>query len=214
VEPAASKAELPPLTIVCRAVALLTAEGLSVGLALGLLLVKPSVDRFLVENVLGPGPRSFVLGMGIGGALLAAALAVAFAVRKRDEPASAQRLLHVAQRLAPLGVAAFLPALFRWQAWTGRDLAFLTLVGLAVIVFEVGLRTALAVGPLPQEQPLIERARRAREVLSTRWPRLWSRLPLILVCSGAMAYALYFAYYTCAFHWGVRSGFDLGWRTT
>ncbi|MGC4065223.1 MAG: DUF2079 domain-containing protein [Polyangiaceae bacterium] len=46
--------------------------------------------------------------------------------------------------------------------------------------------------------------------LESDHPRLHRRLPFTLVGFGALSYALYFSYYTIAFHQAARTGFDMG----
>src|SRR5262249_4767805 len=44
---------------------------------------------------------------------------------------------------------------------------------------------------------------------AARFPRVVARAPFALVCAGAVAYTAHFAYYTIAWHYSVRSGYDL-----
>ena len=201
---------LPSLSVIARAAAILAGVGLSVGLGIGLVLLKGPLDPFFVENVLTKRARGFLLGLSLGTALLAAGGVIGYACWRRRRPGTPGRLLHLAQHLAPLSVIGFLPALFRWKTWQGRDLTFLAIVTLAIVIFERALRVALTAGPLPVERRLFRTLRDARASITDRWPGLMRRLPLVIVCLGGLGYAVHFAYYTCAFHWGVRSSFDLG----
>jgi uncharacterized membrane protein len=199
----------PPLTLLARAAILLGVEGASIGLLLGTVLVKGSLDAFLLSNTIGASGRRFMLALELAGAgvAIAAACVVALLHRRRQEMPS--RLLHVGLRLAPLAVAGLVPLLLRWRAWEGHELSFLTLAGVAVLVFGAGLRAAMTAGPFAWEARLGGAARAVVEDFSARWPRAAARLPLAIVCVGALAYAVYFAYFTCLWHRGVRSGYDL-----
>jgi uncharacterized membrane protein len=198
-----------PFTVLAQAGLLLAFEGLSFGLFLGLLLIKGTLDDFFAANLLATRARLFGLVMEVSGAAVALGVAAFVGWRRRRDPGTPAALLHAARRLAPLGVLGFLPLLFRWKMWQGRDLTFLALVGAAVLVLGVGLRVAVEAGPFRWEARLWERAAAALGRVAARWPRLSPRLPLLLVCAGALGYALYFSYHTCAWHWSVRSGYDL-----
>src|SRR5690242_10659913 len=107
----------PALTVVYRSVVVLSGVGLSVGLCLGVLLLKDPLFAYITQNDMRPALRRFVLGVGVGSAAVAvfSGLTVAWMSRRRSPfAATIQRFAH---RIAPLGVAGLLPALFQWAAW-------------------------------------------------------------------------------------------------
>jgi uncharacterized membrane protein len=201
--------ETPPLTIACRALLLLFGIGLSVGFAVGFLLLKDPLVAYLTNNDMRPAIRRFVLGMGFGtAALLDLGVFVAAFSSRRAAP-MAGTLHRVSHRLAPLGVTGFLPFLFQWKAWGGRDVEFLTLVVLASLVLEVGVRSRRATEPTRAEKYVHAAIRRRWSDLAARFPRALHRAPLLVTCAAALAYAAYFSYVTIAWHYSVRSGSEV-----
>ncbi|HVW24558.1 MAG TPA: DUF2079 domain-containing protein [Polyangiaceae bacterium] len=201
--------EAPPLTVACRALLILSGIGLSLGFAVGFLLLKDPLAAYLTNNEMRPGIRRFVLGMGFGTALVVDVATLVAAFRTRRATPIATTIRRVAHRLAPLGVTGFLPFLFQWKAWRDRDVEFLTLVTLAAILLEVGVRARRSAEPLGPEHFVHARLARFRSDLAARLPRAAERAPWFLVCAGALAYAVYFSYVTIAWHYGVRSSYDL-----
>ncbi len=202
-------AQIPALTVVCRALLILSGVGFSSGIGLGLVLLKDSFAPYLTQNRMRPDLRTFVLAMGFGTLLALNTLGVFVAWRRRRASSFSGAIRHLAHRLSPLGVLGFLPLLFQWSVWKDRDLVFLFLVGLAGICFERGLRAAIEVGPFAPEKWVRSRVARVTTALAIRLPKLSHRLPLVLVSVAALGYTAYFSYYTIAWHWGVRSGWDL-----
>ena len=180
--------------------ALLTAEAFSVGLGVGLLSIGPGpAARFVTANEAAPGVRPLLLS-------LAAALAVAgfLAASLLWRRGAGPRLWGLAGRFSPLLLAAVLPALFNWRAWEGRDLHFLVLAAAAGLAAEPLARMALAAPPL-RRHPRAASARAAlhRAVISVP-PVLWVSL-------ACLAYAVFFAWHTVAFHRNLFTrSFDLG----
>jgi uncharacterized membrane protein len=205
----AAGSDVPALTVACRALLILFGVSLSVGLGIGFVFLKDPLTPYLVNNDMRPAIRRFVLGAGFGTAAFveAAALIGAFALRRVRPPAVTLR--RAAHRLSPLGCVGFLPLLFQWQVWKGRDVAFLCLVSLAAICLEAGVRARLAEEPFAPERWLSARTSRILSNFAARFPRVASRAPFVLVCAAALGYTAHFAYYTIAWHYGVRSGYDL-----
>src|SRR5690606_35298140 len=99
-------------------------------------------------------------------------------------------------RLSPLAVLGFSPLLVHFRAFVDRELLFLTLASLSVLLFQRALLRAQAAPPLPVEA----RARALVEALIERVAplpeRFRSALPLAVVVLGAVGYAAFFAFYT------------------
>jgi uncharacterized membrane protein len=201
--------DVPALTVACRALLILFGVGLSVGLAIGFLLLKDPLTPYLLHNDMRPAIRRFVLGIGFGTAafVVLAALAAAFGLRAVRPPAMTLR--RAAHRSAPLGCVGFLPLLFQWQVWKSRDVAFLSLVSLAAICLEAGVRARLPEEPFAPERWLSARFSRLLSNFVARFPRVAARAPFVLVCTAALGYTAHFAYYTICWHYSVRSGYDL-----
>ncbi len=186
-----------------RGLTLLAVEAYSVGLAAGLAVMQPlRMAAFVGDNTLAAEPRALLLRV----ALCCAAIAVLYGCllwRRRG----ADRLWDTARRLAPALLAAAVPPLFNWRIWGGRDLHFLALAGAVVL----GLRGLVLVA---QSSPPCGASRPPwLRLPSGDWggARTALRRPLVLVCLGAVAYTLYFAYHTIVHHRiGLSTSFDLG----
>ena len=122
----------------------------------------------------------------------------------------AARLHHVARRLAPLYLVGFLALLFRVELWKGRDLSFLTLVAVFGLAASAAVRAALRAGPFAWEERFWAPLGRLRAGVALALPRLYPRLPFLLVLASATGYVAYFSYYTYCFYYSLRSGYDLG----
>ncbi len=201
--------EAPPLTVACRALLLLFGIGLSVGFAIGFLLLKDPLHAYLTNNDMRPSIRRFVLGMGFGTALLLDLGLFVAAFRARRSAPMADTLRQASHRLAPLGVTGFLPFLFQWKAWAGRDVEFLTLVLLASLVLESGVRARRSMEPTAPERFVHAGIQRRWSDLVARFPRAVERAPLVVTVAAAVAYAAYFSYVTVSWHYSVRSGSEL-----
>ena len=200
---------IPPLAVASRGLMILFGVGLSLGFCLGFLLLKDPLGPYLTSNDLRPALRRFVLGAGFGSGALVSLAALIASFRFRRSAPMADTLRRLAHRLSPLGVAGFLPLLFQWQAWRGRDVEFLSLTALAALCFEAGVRARLSTEPFGPEAFIGAKVARLGSDLAVRFPRAVTRAPLILVCTGALAYTAYFSYVTIAWHYSVRSGYDL-----
>lgn len=201
--------EIPALTVACRALLVLFGVGLSVGLGIGFILLKDPLTSYLAQNEMRPAIRRVVLGIGFGTALFLELVALVRAFSLRANRPFVITLRQTAHRLAPLGVVGFLPLMFQWQAWRGKDAEFLSLVALAAVCFETGMRVRLGTEPLTAEAFVAARIARFASNIAARFPRAVARAPLTVVCTGAIAYAVYFSYVTIAWHYSVRSGYDL-----
>src|SRR5437764_1703331 len=74
---------LPALTVACRALGLLALAGWSVGMLLGVAVLKGDLERFVIHNALGMTGRHFVLGAMFAGAAVAGAAGAAFLFARR-----------------------------------------------------------------------------------------------------------------------------------
>jgi uncharacterized membrane protein len=197
--------DLPSLALASRALALLVAEGISLGSCLGMAVLGSKGAAFATANALPQRPRVFLLQFMLGVAV-AAGLAGLLCLRRRG----ARATWGVARRLCPLVLAGLVPPLLRWEAWVGRELHFLVVAG----VLALGLRalTLAASGAPPLWQARSTPGRGAGG-----WRDCWSRAPggsriaALLVCSGALAYAAFFSFHTIAYHRNLFShSYDLG----
>ena len=198
------------LSLVVRALGMFAAGGASLGFALGIALMRTGVTRYFVENQLANDLRNRLLALVIGGTVAAVAAGAIALFGRFDAPGIAVRLHHAARRLAPLYLVGFLALLFRVELWKGRDLSFLTLVATFGLAAVAALRAFLRAGPFAWEERVRAPLRRLRDGASQALPRLYPRLPFALVLVAAAGYVAYFSYYTYAFYYSLRSGYDLG----
>jgi uncharacterized membrane protein len=175
-----------------RALGLIVAEGLSLGLCLNLLTLGGRSVAFVTANALAPPARASLLRVLLSVAAASALCGVLY-LRRRGAAAT----LDLARRLSPVLVLGFLPPLLSWRIWTGRDLQFLVGTGLCALWLRSLVSAACGSSPLGSG-PLRPRS-------APRW------LPGLLVGAGALAYAAFFAHHTIAYHRNVFShSFDLG----
>lgn len=114
-----------------------------------------------------------------------------------------------ALRLAPLSIIGFSPLIVHYRAFLKRELLFLVLLSLAVVLFQKLTYYAQSVPPLALEV----RLRRVLYPLYEPWARPEARrkLPLLFTVLGAAAYAAFFAFHTIENHLNLgTSAFDLG----
>lgn len=212
---AALSPDLPALTLLARALGLYALIGWSVGVVLGTILMKGSLDPFLTSNLLGNAGRMFLLVAMAGGAMVSVAVAGVVYLRRRKRPGAALRFYDAGKRLSPIALVGFLPFLFRWHTWTGRDLTFLYLVALFSLAAYASLKASLSSPPVatgPRGQAFWRALARPfapfREALALR---RWRRLPLAIVVIASAAYATLFSVYTLTFHRNLRTAaYDLG----
>jgi len=187
-----------PSTFV-RALFLLAAIGSSVGSAVASVVLRPSLSQLILQNELDKNPRTMFLNITFAPAVAAGALGALYVWARRSGGKAPWRLEAFARALSPLTCAAFFPWLFHAEIWRDRPLLFLVMVALFVFLAQKTTRVALgsfrALGSLADNLRAIRGSKAA---------------PLLIVAGAALAYVLYFSYYTICFHYSVRSGFDLG----
>ena len=188
----------PELTVAARSFGLLGLEGASLGLALWSLRKYERLPGYVTTNELSQSARSGAVRSAVVGVLLAALIGVALLVWKR--PDGLARVQNLAYRCAPLALAMFLPLLFYWQLWVGRDLEFLVLASACVLGLRAALETSLKNAPAFQLE---------RRLVLPAWAMRW--LPIAAVSCGALAYGLYFAHHTINTHYRIETSvYDLG----
>jgi uncharacterized membrane protein len=200
---------LPTLTLIARAALLLSAEGASLGLLFAYQHLREDPFQFLTTNNITRELRQGLLLRVLAGAVLWVLVALAFAGINRTRLRFTHSLLLFSRRCAPLGVVGFIPYLYQWQYWTGHQLPFLALTGIALLCLSAGLKTAVDAGIFPWEQSYFSDLNCALRGAARAWPNGARWLPLGIVGLGSLLYTIHFAYYTIAFHQGVYSSYDL-----
>jgi uncharacterized membrane protein len=202
--PAPARAPREPLdfTTITRALALILAECLAVGLGIWQLALGDKLFEFVTKNTLDATLRKLMLATSGGpGLLLVAVFSVLFLLRRGPRP---QRVYEIAVRLSPLLLLAMLPSLVIWKAWKSDDLTFLLLVVLVGLggrgMFEASLRTP----------PIFERPFWAR--IPLRWPEIVRRnAATSFVLLAIAGYVAFFSFHTITYHRNLHSNsFDLG----
>ena len=190
---------IPAWTVAARSFGLLALEGASIGLALWSLRHYERLVGYVTTNDLSRAARNGAVRSALIGTLLALLIGATLAWIKR--PLGLERAQRLALRCAPLSLAMFVPLLFHWQLWVGRDLEFLVLASLCVLALRVALETALSSPPAFE----LSFAPAARLRRLPRW------LPLAAVSCGALGYAIYFSYHTLNTHYRIETSvYDLG----
>ena len=205
---------LPELTVLARALGLLALCGWSVGVVVGLLLIKGNTEPFITSNFFGTTGRMFLLFVMAGCAGIAVALSLLYywKIRAHGGP---ERLYQVAKRLSPIALVGFLPFLFRWRTWNGREFTFLFMVAIFSLSARTAARASLSSPPLFTGLRAQAWRRRFAPLLNL-WHdvaagRRWPRLPLAIIIVASAAYAALFSYYTLTFHHNLRTAaYDLG----
>ena len=194
---------------VVEAFALLAGETMSVAMffVLTLWIKGDSLTKFTVANQLATKARNyFLLDMFVPAAivcLLAGGLLLRFGL------AWATPLRSFARRLSPLLLVGFLPVLFRWQNWHGRELALFALAALLVWICRRTVKLALSEPPWPVGAWAGRFARKLRPN-----EKVSALLPTLAVSLSAAAYATYFAYITIEDHYKLGTcGMDLALET-
>ncbi len=204
--PGAGSAPVSAIPAICRGLGLALLEGASVGMAGWALFKRDLYLPFVGQNVIDPKARTIELGIVTGlGFLACAAFLVQLLLGRRTLAATAARLEGRTRRLAPLAVLGPLPLLFDWKVWTSLELSHLVLVWGLALGAQAAFSSALAAPPLGLSDRL--------GAILRPLQRLAARpsFPLVVVCLGALAYAVFFSYHTLQFHWNTHSrSFDLG----
>ncbi len=207
------EAEGALLATFCQALGLLAAEGASIGLLGWSLRVWRRLEPYVAHNILTPANRGWVvLDMAIGVAVAVLIGLLLSAWKRRAGVAAALRL---GRRSAPLILAGFLPLLFNWRLWVGRDLAFLALLGTVALSLQALTRTCLSTAPVFGEfrlpRPAWFSTLRAGVSTPVRWVAGKRVMPLLLVCCCSLFYAVFFSFHTIQMHYKLgTSSFDLG----
>lgn len=193
-----SSAELtfPRLIRVLAAMAITgAAAGLFVKTAL---MAVPALDAFTRSNWLADDERLAIFAGMLGCALLTAALSALYLAVSR--PAGLPRLEWLATALRPVVPLAIAPTLLMYEFAARSPLIYLAYLAIFTVMVEWALRGSLTALAWPwRVRPLA-------------WPRAWRRhLPLVVVCAGALFYAVYFSFFTLLNHRRLgTSAFDLG----
>ena len=189
-------------TLITRALALLFAEALALGLGVWQLALGDQLLTFVTKNQLDATLRRAMLATGAGtGLLLVLVFSVLFLWQRGPRP---RRIYDLAVRLSPLLLVAMVPPLLIWKAWKSDDLSFLLLVVLVGLggrgLFEASLRAP----------PIFTRPFWGR--LAFRWPAALRRhAPLGIVLLGVLGYVVFFSFHTISYHRNLHSNsFDLG----
>lgn len=196
-----------------RLMALVGAEGASVGLFLRQLRSKNWMASFLTTNLIHPLLRERLLVWTLGGALLFCAVAIAFLVRGRRRGGLDRSLLassRVARLSAPLLFVWLVPQVVATKGWLGRDLMYLVTAALIVVAFERALRVSIAAG---EELELGARASRwLGDRASGARDRLRRLGPPLIVGALSLTYVGYMSYHTMLQHLRRQTaGLDLGY---
>ena len=201
---------LPELTVLTRALGVLALCGWSVGVVVGVLMIKGNTEQFLLSNFFGNTGRMFLLGVMAAGAGVAGLAGLIYYQRTRARE-GAERLYQVAKRISPIALVGFLPFLFRWRTWNGRDFTFLFMVAIFALCARTAMKASLSSPPLFTGPRAAAWRRRLQPLHDVFAERRWARLPLGIVVVASLAYAALFAVYTITFHHNLRTAaYDLG----
>ena len=188
----------PHVARAALALASLALAGASVGLCVGFSSL-PDPTQFLLSNT-GPFPvRNLILLSMLIGALLPALAGLIGLTRGMPGLDAVDRAGKI---VTPLALTGLLPVLFSYRAWSAQPLTFLMLLGVVTLVAERLFTRSFRAIPDYVLEGIAQNHFAAR---------LRPHLPTIVVVVAALAYAIYFSYYTLLHHrrFGT-AGFDLG----
>jgi uncharacterized membrane protein len=180
-----------------RCIGLLAAEGASLSLFLQEAFRGRWLAAFISRNELAFSARNRLLLTLVAGALIPVVAALVLLARRG--PAALDTLDRTGKRLALTLVLWAFPPLLVWDAWDGRDFAFLLAAGAIVLATERAARITLQAFGVPIATP--EAA-----------PRPGGRAPHIAVAVAVIFYIAYFSYYSILQHRLLATAsFDLGY---
>lgn len=185
------------------ALGFLAAIGASVGLLGWTLLARPPLIAFVTSNALPKRARIIqIVWMAAGAALLGGLLPAVAGARRGVAALGA-----IANRLAPLLLAGFVPLLFRWKIWyPSAELSFLVLA--AILALAAGPLFTRALGAPPLFPRLAGSPGLARLKARLRATPRW--VGIAVAAAAALAYTIFFSFYTIRYHRNVHStSYDL-----
>lgn len=193
---------LPFLSLACRSLGLLMLEAASTGLCVWFILHHAILPRYIAQNIIRPHGREILLLSMFAPSILVGLSGILYLGIRRYS--GAVRLSGVANRLAPLAVAAFIPLLFDWRPWGGQELTFLSMTLLAGLAGQKLIQVSAA-------SPALFPGFNFGSRLNFMSQGIFRRLPLIMIVASVIAYAIYFSYVTIIHHHNILStSFDLG----
>lgn len=193
------------LSLILRGLALLMGAGASIGLTIWEIWLSNALVAYVRENDVEPGKRRAMLLFLAGGLVVPMlASAVYLLVRRRRIQSAAVQLESLAWRLSPLCLTAFVPLLFRWQIWTGKDVEFLVLAAIVAWCSQkLFYRSLTAPEPFPWFRGPRWAALRDR---AAAWGQRSSRwLPWVVAIAAFVFYAAYFSFFTIRNHHNLRT---------
>jgi uncharacterized membrane protein len=193
------------LSAAARGLACLGGAGASLAMAFWELRLGDGLTAYVRSNDVDGDVRQTIVRHIEVGVLVPVALAIFYLLlrRKALHPAC-MRLEAIGWRLSPFILSAFIPLLFRWDMWVGKDINFLVLA--AIIAFTA--------------QKLFYRSFSAPKVLygtlAEKWKSFRDRvapiaqsaskwLPWVVVVALFVGYAAYFSFYTVQNHRNLRT---------
>jgi uncharacterized membrane protein len=196
-------------------------EGASIGLAAWSFRSWKLLAPYVSANTLSSDARKWVAIDMLAGGGIAILIGLALLVWRRW--AGLDLAYRLARRSAPLLLAGFLPLFCNWKFWNGRELNYLVTLGTVSISLAALTRYALQGAPVAPDWPrrIREKALRALGARVGGWCAgtgsflrrigAWPRWPLLVVCAGAAAYAVFFSFHTIQTHYKLgTAAFDLG----
>ena len=191
-----------PLGAASLSVMIFSWVGASLGLCFATFTApRPLLAEFYSRNGLPDPARKPLFIMLAACGLLSGLLAMAYLAGRGHRGVATLR--RAADVVMPLGLAFLLPSLFAYDPWHNAPLTYLIQLAISVLLLERLLRISLRAMPESLMRYLAEK---------TALPASTARLlPLLVVVSAALSYAIYFSHYTLLNHQRLNtSGFDLG----